>query len=369
MMILASTKVRFITALSVLGLAAAWAAATVSTVPEYKGADLRQIVIMQESLAGAVPVSTPLNSNLIRAARQPDSGALSTPEKKRPQVRVTSAEQPRTEPKKPAGGSTSAGPTTVPAAAESPVKNIALLGVTSQGGTEEAWLIDVASMERETAAEGAEAFGFKVREIEAESVLLARGDEQFEIHLGEKPIPTPEPDPASTEPAPGTPGFRGGNGGDRAARWAARAAAFTGGGRSFNRGNRNWGGGGGGRSFGGGSSSFNRGGGGNFNRGGGNSNRGGARFSTSYAAPASYGGGFNRNQTRTQAAGPTSNPQTARRRGGQLVGGASPLPTPSALSNPQTTRRTGTNSGPAFGSGNNNNRGGSNNRTGNNRNR
>jgi hypothetical protein len=56
------------------------------------------------------------------------------------------------------------------------------------------------------------------------------------------------------------------------------------------------------------------------------------------------------NQFAAGTSGATSNPQTARRRGGQLTGGADPIEAPQAITNPQTQRRLGTsNAGAAFG--------------------
>ena len=70
-------------------------------------------------------------------------------------------------------------------------------------------------------------------------------------------------------------------------------------------------------------------------------------------------GGFNRggqggatSQFASGASVTTSNPQTARRSGGRLVGGGTAMPKPTALSNPQTTRRTGGTTGTAFGQAN-----------------
>lgn len=79
--------------------------------------------------------------------------------------------------------------TAAPAPPESPVKDLALMGVTRQSGDERAWLIDVNNNERETVGEGGTAWGFTVRDIEPESVVLTRGDEQWTLRLGEREIP------------------------------------------------------------------------------------------------------------------------------------------------------------------------------------
>jgi hypothetical protein len=237
------------------------------------------------------------------------------------------------------------------AAAEAAVKQIALMGVTQHGDETSAWLVDLQTREREVANSGDSAFGFTVKEVGPESVLLVQGDEQFTLHLGEKEIPVVEPEAASD------PLQASANGDDRngRGRWGGRGMgggnwSGNGGGRSFS-GRGGWNGGG---SYGGGSSG---GFGGNRSwSGGGRSSGGNVRasfggfqggFSGGFGGGFQGGSGNRNNQTYLR---PTANPQEARRRNSRLIGDSDPLPEPKPLRNPQTSRRRGTNSGRAFGS-------------------
>lgn len=87
--------------------------------------------------------------------------------------------------------------------AESPVKNLALMGVTQRGAEEEAWLVDISSRERQTVGEGDEAWGFRVQQIEPASVRLVRDGDEYTLILGEKEIPGAQ---ASAEAEEGTAG-------------------------------------------------------------------------------------------------------------------------------------------------------------------
>lgn len=234
-----------------------------------------------------------------------------------------------------------------------PAKNIALIGVTHMNGADHALLMDVSTQERETVDQGGDVWGFKVRTIADDRVVLANATEEVTLRLGEKGVPTSditpnaEDDAAAQNGADGNGGGRGGRRG-RFQQWAQAAAAAGAFNRSGGGGGRgNWASGGGGsfNSGGSGRGNYNRGGGTNFRTSG--NNRGGAQFAVNFGG----GGGYGSNRQTQQTAGPTSNPQTARRRGGQLVGGAKPLPSMPTISNPQTQRRLGTTSGRAFGSG------------------
>jgi hypothetical protein len=230
------------------------------------------------------------------------------------------------------------------AAAEAAVKQIALMGVTQHGEEASAWLVDLSTNEREVAESGESAFGFTIKEVGAETVLLAQGDEEFTLHLGEKPIPVTEPEP--TPDLANTP--------NRDGRFGRGRGNWGGGGN--NGGWRGSGGGGGWRSSGG-SGGYRGSFGGGFS-GGGNRNGGGNRgFSgTSQRSFGGFSGGFgggfqgnSANRGNQSYLLPTANPQEARRRNSRLMGGSTPLPEPAAISNPQTRRRRGTNSGRAFG--------------------
>lgn len=244
-----------------------------------------------------------------------------------------------------------------PVAPADPVKNIALMGVTHQGEAGQAWLVDLESHTREVVGEGEEAFGFTIKEIDDESVLLARGTETFNLRLGEKSIPTAAPAATeTTETASGSGNGWGGPGGgdnrgDRRARFAAMMSQM-GGGRSW--GGRSWGG-----------SSGNWGGRSNNNSGSRWSSNSGGRSFGGFSG--GFGGNFGnfggRNNQNANLNRPTSNPQEARRRKSRLVGGADAIDEPAAFNNPQTLRRLGSASGQAFGTGNNgNNRNNQNNR-------
>ncbi len=230
------------------------------------------------------------------------------------------------------------------------IQNIALMGVTHQGDEDRVWLVDISNNERQVVSEGEDAFGFTIREIDDESVHLTRGAHKWELKLGEKQIPPLAEDayiPLVTANTTGNGWQGGGRGGD--------------GGRG-DRGRSNGGNWGGGQPWGGGGSQrSNRNRGGWGNRGfrptfGGGFRGGGVGGGGSF-------GGSNQGNRSSGVQLSTSNPQTARRRGSPLVGGAEPMPGPAAVSNPQTVRRRGTSSGQAFGSNGNSSRNGGTSRT------
>lgn len=268
-----------------------------------------------------------------------------------------------------------------PAAPKSPVDNIALVGVTEQGDKEVAWLVNLDNQERDLVSVGEYGFGLAVKDIDEDSVVLAHNGQQFTLRMGEKAVPVNEA-PVVASAAPAAPAASAGGEGRRGRRqWGGGggAAAFTG--------NRGWGGG---RNRSGGSNASSGGrsgrrsassgsgggsapttfGGGRGNSGQANFNRGNSNFSSRRAMGggnpggargfSGVGGGLQgqnsagNSQFAAGASGPTSNPQTARRRGGQLIGGAEPIQAPKAIANPQTQRRLGTTStGAAFGQGGN----------------
>lgn len=229
-----------------------------------------------------------------------------------------------------------------------PLKNLALTGVTN-GDVQQAWVTDLNNHTTSTVGVGDVVDGLVIVSIQPESVTLKRGADQWVLHLGEKPVPgiTLASDSAAERNGSegGGPGQFGGRGG------------FGGfGGGAFGRG------GPGGfpqrvqfqEGFGNGFA-----GGGSFGEGpsqasappppsNSGNNSGGAPFFPIFIRGGNGGSGA---ASPGQASGPTTNPQTARRRGLPLAGtgGSSAMPTPEPITNPQTTRRSGTSNGPAFG--------------------
>lgn len=269
-----------------------------------------------------------------------------------------------------------------PASSDDAVKNLALLGVTFAGGKDAAWLMDLESRTRETAAVGESILGFTVKEIEPDRVLLARGGRDYSLRLGEKPILVAtataltvasaggglddEPSPFGFGPGgPGGPGGLGGPGGRGfPGGFGVPGGGFGGFGGPGGPGGGRFGGGGfGGAGFGGsgattsaGSGGGSAGGGGGFGGGGvGQAGFGGGGFGSGGFGG---GGGFGQSGgtsggtsagTSSASSSSTSNPQTARRQGSRLTGDADPVVQPEAIVNPQTQRRTGSTSQPAFG--------------------
>lgn len=243
-----------------------------------------------------------------------------------------------------------------------PLSQLALVGVTNEGGSDTAWLVDLKSNERQPVGQGGSILDFTVKEINPESVVLTRGTENYTLALGEKPVLLAsaagldgislggEDDSESAGPRGGR-GPRGGPGGfGGGGRFGAGGFAGAGGGRGFPGGGGFGGGGFSGAALGASSNNgFGGGGGGGFNRSG---RTGGGGF-----GGGGFGGGTNSgggSQFSASATGSTSNPQTARRRGTSLIGGGTAMAAPAAISNPQTERRKGTTSTgstPAFGTG------------------
>jgi hypothetical protein len=69
-------------------------------------------------------------------------------------------------------------------------RNLALVGVTQVGTRSQAWLMDTDSRTKETVSPGGMAFGFRVKSVGPEQVLLTRGGKEYALRLGERPIPT-----------------------------------------------------------------------------------------------------------------------------------------------------------------------------------
>lgn len=213
----------------------------------------------------------------------------------------------------------------------SPIKTLALIGVTMVGDKEAAWLVDLESHNRFTANEGDEVEGLHVRDIQPDHVILTQNGTDYELRLGEKSAELAAAEPVEVAAATTTNDQQNQN----RRGWGGR-----------NWGGRNWGGrgnGGGGYSGGGNRFAGNTGG---FRRPNFGGFRGGGGFS---------GGGGSTSLGRLTHA--TSNPQEARRKGVRLVGNVtSSIPQPTAFFNPQTVRRVGSATGHAFGADNSNNR-------------
>jgi hypothetical protein len=80
-----------------------------------------------------------------------------------------------------------AAPQSVPLAAP---RNLVLVGVTQVGDRSQAWLMDVDSRTKETVAPGGTAFGFRVKSVGPERVVLTRGGRDYALRLGERQVPT-----------------------------------------------------------------------------------------------------------------------------------------------------------------------------------
>jgi len=370
---------------SFLLVGGAWAGSIYRSAPAYRGPDPAQLAALASRLE---------TSSLVEVSPLPDPPSVKVPRRVSPPVapaRATSTSDgalsrlnaPVLPPAGPATNDVPTTPTPAPAPAppkpiESPVKSLALMGLTHRDQEDTAWLVDLNDLSRETAEVGEQAFGFTVKEIGAESVLLSRNGAEYELRLGEKSIPVP----AGSQPVTSTgDGSRfgemanAGNGGfGRRGRGQGRQSGFSGfGGQGRSSSRSQFGGRSGGfnsasaaPSFGSSSNSSSYSG----NSSGYSSNRsnrfsgtGGSRGSTGfggntgggrgYSGGAGGAGGGNSSMTSQFAAGTTggstSNPQTARRRGARLTGDTPALPSPQAIANPQTQRRIGSSSGSAFG--------------------
>lgn len=364
-----SNQVLLMGAAGILALGAAWAGVIYQTTPTYRGPDPAQLGALAARVQSAPAPETVLEvvPSRYRAAVTREFPVARPVQKKNSPVNGDAAPRKplvKAPPVKP--------PVAIVTSRDEAVKNIALTGVTHENGQDMAWLIDVSSHDRQTAEKGESAFGFTIKEIQPEAVLLSRGADEFLVRMGDKQIPVVYTASADTSGDDGGgfggfggfggPGGFGGRGGRGGFGGPGGFAGFGGrggfGGFAGFAGRGGFGGG----SFGGG----NFGGGGGFsgssNSGGQSSNRGTTTFGGGGFGGGGFGGfgggfggggfggfGGNRSTTQTAANQPTSNPQTARRRGSRLTGGATPMPTPDPISNPQTQRRNGSTSGPAFG--------------------
>src|SRR5687768_10491745 len=138
-------------AAGVLLLGAAWAGNLYFNAPAPKGPDPQQI----RELAQRIEAQPMEEQTLVAPA--PGAAASTANPQAAPAKPSTTAASPA----KPAAPATPATSTpALPAVREDPVKNIALMGVTRQGESDEAWLVDTSSQQRETAQAGGTAFGF-----------------------------------------------------------------------------------------------------------------------------------------------------------------------------------------------------------------
>jgi len=321
---------RYLVAVGALGLGGVYAASLYMRPVGTPTADPQQIAQLASRIE---PIEQPLP--LMLAAPAPRRRAVA-PAPSAPVTRMRAVESaPAPQVSKP----TAPPPPAVPevSSAVAGVKQIALMGVTQQGDEITAWLVDLATQTREEAEAGDRAFGFEVKDVAADSVVLAQGGEEFTIRLGEKEIPVAAPveQPAASTLAANTMGFGRGQRGDRSSRNAYRG--YGGGG-----GSRSWGGSGNQSGY------SNRGNGsGRRSTGGGNGGR------ASFGVPGGFSGGSSNRGARGSQSylQPSSNPQEARRRGVSFIGEGDPLPQPVQIQNPQTQRRRGTATGPAFGTG------------------
>jgi hypothetical protein len=322
---MSGNQYRLIGAAGTLLLGVAYAGSLYLRPPAVSGPDPNTLRELAERTAAQQRALTPVSLEVPAAVSVPRP--VTPPPPRRTQIARKRATRP-TAPAPPPPVYPSGGP--APEDVGSPVKNIAVMGVTVRDNVDRAWLVDLETQERAVAAEGEEAFGFTIKDIEGDNVLLARADDEYPLRLGEKQIPVveaPEP-PAATTSTTTANNVSRPNRANR--RWQRRQASAVSGGRSRNRGN--W-------------SRSNRG----NNRGNTRRGRGGGFSPQAIAQRAASAQRGNRQSGASFAApATTSNPQTARRSGARLVGGQR-IPEPSALNNPQTRRRRGSTSGPAFG--------------------
>lgn len=380
-----------IAAVGILGAGAAWAGSMFLSEPEPSTIQPQQIrelaAKVQSAPAPAPTLVVPASAAVVR----PQMVAPDKPKKSGAVVTQVVQRIPIVQPtvKKPEAPAP-------PAAPEDPVKNLALMGVTHESNTDRAWLVDLASKEKEAVAVGDSAFGFTVKKISGETVTLGRGPSEYTLRLGEKQLPvivtsaSGDSSGGSEDGDDGNPFGRGrdrdgrnpfggpggpGGFGDFRSRFAGGFPGFGGfGGSSSGWSGRSWGGGDSGRSWGS-SSDSNRGSdnrwsssnSGRSSWGGGGSSWGGGGFGGGGFSGFGGGGSWNGSSGRSSQTGfagatSTSNPQTSRRNGARLTGGVtSAQETPAAITNPQTQRRNGSSSGQAFGQENTNGRNSNNN--------
>ena len=81
---------------------------------------------------------------------------------------------------------------------ETAPRNLVLIGVTQVGDRAQAWLMDVDSRTKETVSPGATAFGFRVKSVGPEQVVLTRGGRVYSLRLGERQVPTVAAAPVRT---------------------------------------------------------------------------------------------------------------------------------------------------------------------------
>lgn len=366
-----SNRLLWVTAAAILLAGAAGAGSLYMARPRYQGPDPSQLRELASRLREE-PLEPSAGDDLFAApALEPPAAATPAPAREKPKPAPSVAE-PTAKPaapsapaeKKEAPAPASAAPSApaAPSQPEDPLRNIALVGVTQEASGAQAFLVDLASGRREVAGVGETAFGFTVREVGSESVRLARGSDEFTLRLGDKQVPTQQASAAGTAiPAaasgPGGPGGPGGFGPPGFFRGEGGGFRGPDGGSSDSRDRM--------REFFRSRFGSSGGSGGSYtpisSSGDSRSSSGESRYrsSGSSSSSSSSGSGFfpfwafgggRRSSTETASdTRPTSNPQTARRRGVQLIGDQEPMPTPEPISNPQTLRRLGTTTGPAFG--------------------
>lgn len=335
-----SNAVRYLGAAGILALGGVCAASIFTRPPNTQGSDPQQLALLAARVESVEPSPPLILSAPPPRPRRPEPApaSLTTRGPNVAAATVPQADAPASAPPRVARSVTPA---------EASVQQIALMGVTQQGDEIAAWLVDLSTQAREVAEAGGSAFGFGVKEVSAESVVLTQGKEAFTVRLGEKEIPVAASEaPAAAAVAQNGAGFGGGRGNRGDGSWRNTQRSYGGGWRSS-----------------GSSSNQNQ----SFNRGSNSrSNNGGNRGAFSGGFPGVFSGGFsgrgNRNgQSFLQ---PSANPQEARRRGVSFIGDGDALPQPAQIQNPQTQRRRGTVSGPAFGQANGNNRANNGSRTG-----
>jgi len=378
---------------AVFALGAAWAGVLYLTpAPQEKGPDPR--VIRELASRAAAPVEPPTLGEVTLSA--PPAPVVRVDARPRPQPAAPRAVQPQPPPKPPKAAAPApkvepVAPTPPPsprAEGEARLKDVALMGVVFEGGREQAWLVNLANQEREEAPVGKSIFGFEVKAIAPESVVLTRQGEDFTLRLGEKPITLA----TAADNSPGD----GGDFGNRGGRGGREGFGGRGGFGGF--GGREGFGGRGGPEGAGGPSDWRerfrqrfQGGGGpggapavsttsNNNNGGGRSWGGGDRGGRSSGGVTTIGSSSPSPAPSTNNSGPrmdmgdmmraaswgqqqsgmqqqqnnqqrrTTNPQTSRRTGSRLTGSNIDMEDPpDPIANPQTLRRLGDTTGQAFG--------------------
>ena len=81
-----------------------------------------------------------------------------------------------------------------------PPRNLALIGVTRVGDLSKAWLVNLDTNRRETAGPGGLAFGYRVKQVGADRVILTRSGRQFILKLGDREVPVREAPVVRTPP-------------------------------------------------------------------------------------------------------------------------------------------------------------------------